>query len=88
MIYFAAIVVDELNEEVFFEWGKIEKGREKGGGGGGREGLDRSVKLRHKSVQLVAKVFSTSKFRTKYNLYNFVLQETSSTQTVEWNIVE
>lgn len=57
-------------------------------GGGGREGLDRSVKLRHKSVQLVAKVFSTSKFRTKYNLYNFVLQETSSTQTVEWNIVE
>lgn len=70
--------------------GEDREGEGKKGGGeeGGREGLDRSVKLRHKSVQLVAKVFSTSKFRTKYNLYNFVLQETSSTQTVEWNIVE
>lgn len=43
MIYFAAIVVDELNEEVFFEWGKIEKGRKKKGGGeeeGGRDWID------------------------------------------------
>lgn len=40
MIYFAAIVVDELNEEVFFEWGKIEKGREKKGGEGGRDWID------------------------------------------------